>query len=139
MTYKVKTEPDSGCERFLRIEVCISTEQDNEPNLDNRGQRELNCWRAKHDGFVPYRATGKCEWIDSTAREKCRKSQKKKRWEAVEKSASRMKNQEFPPIDAVFVLGPDDSLLHPIDGARRLMAHAESGQHELQNVVVCKV
>jgi hypothetical protein len=138
----VKSDPNSGAERFMKISVTISevqTDFDVE-SLDRVGKRTIR----SRNNPVSFKAIANIEWKDETAREDCKRYQESRpgrRWKSVLSYAERMKAGEIPEVGAVFLL-PSGTLnqssqeLEPVDGTRRLMAFCEAGIKKIDVIVV---
>ena len=132
----VESKSDQGCERFLDIDVSETTNAAtfDAETLDRAGRKRAR--QAKPYSAVLGRLTVK--WRDAKAREECEDYQtKRNRWNGVIKNAARLKNGETPPCP-VF-LAPDitgTDLYRNIDGARRIMAVAESQSAGIECIIL---
>lgn len=140
---QVQSKPDSGCERFISIEVELTSESAAfDPNdLDRIGRREFD----RHVQGRPYRAvTGMAaiSWKSPSDRQECMQYQTARRgnrWQTVLAYAALISARTMPPGGPVLLhpslTGAADGKLQPIDGARRLMACLEAGLKSIPVVV----
>lgn len=138
----LKSNPDSGAERFMEISVSLSNDRldFDLKTLDRVGMRMIRLIINP----VVFKATASVTWKSRSSREECRQYQMNRhgnRWLEVEQYAKRMQAGEIPDVGAVFLLRsstaiPTDGELWLVDGARRLMAFCEAAIKKVDVAVI---
>ena len=138
--FHVLADPHRGCERFIEATVRLSDEPSQLPILDRKGQERFDKYIAGRS-FIAVKGILTAVWKSEADRELCKTDQSNRgRWEGVQRcKAGLLAGDKLPP--SVFlhpsITGRSDSLLVPVDGARRLMAQLEAGLLQVPVIVVC--